>query len=218
MKSVFDEQAPPGFFGHRNAFRKDGFYGKWLLEKPLMIVINVTAFVHGGVPPYVAEHGLAGVNGTLKKDLLNFVVARSILEDAGILSPIDRFRDQPSILADKMQAEQLDDALMAAAQVVVDHRKSPRPGPSRQQSSKKQRLMPPNRSSRSKKYLMPTRAKSAKNSRKPNAVLLGEVHAYLGVAALHLVVHCFTDVVEEAAAAGDGAVEPELVGDHLAEE
>jgi hypothetical protein len=90
-----------------------------------MIVIDDTAFVHGGVPPYVAEHGLAGVNGTLKTDLLNFVVARSTLEDAGILSPIDRFRELPSILAEKMEAGQLDDALMTAAQVAVEHRNSP---------------------------------------------------------------------------------------------
>ena len=125
LRSAFDDKAPPGFFGHRRAFRNNGFYGKWLLEKPLMIVINDTAFVHGGVPPYVAEHGLAGVNGTLKTDLLNFMVARSTLEDAGILSPIDRFRELPSILAGKMAARQLDDALMTAAQVVVEHRNSP---------------------------------------------------------------------------------------------
>jgi len=125
VRSEFDEKAPPGFFGHRRAFRKNGFYGKWLLEKPLMIVINDTAFVHGGVPPYVAEHGLAGVNGALKTDLLNFLAARSTLEDAGILSPIDRFRDQPSILAAKIEAGQLDDALMTSAQVVVEHRNSP---------------------------------------------------------------------------------------------
>ncbi len=125
VRSEFDEKAPPGFFGHRRAFRNDGFYGKWLLEKPLMIVINDTAFVHGGVPPYVAEHGLAGVNGALKTDLLNFLTALSTLGDAGILSPIDRFRDQPSILAAKMEAWQLDDALMSSAQVVVDHRNSP---------------------------------------------------------------------------------------------
>ena len=125
VRSEFNEKAPPGFFGHRRAFRNDGFYGKWLLEKPLMIVINDTAFVHGGVPPYVAEHGLAGVNGALKTDLLNFLTALSTLGDAGILSPIDRFRDQPSILAAKMEAWQLDDALMSSAQVVVDHRNSP---------------------------------------------------------------------------------------------
>jgi len=125
VRSEFDAKAPPGFFGHRRALRNDGTYGKWLLEKPLMIVINDTAFVHGGVPTYVAKYGLAGVNGTLKIDLLNFLTALSILEDAGILSPIDRFRDQPSIIAAKMEAGQLDDALMASAQVVVDHRNSP---------------------------------------------------------------------------------------------
>ena len=125
VRSAFDQKAPPGFFGHRRAFRKNGFYGKWLLQKSLMIVIDDTAFVHGGVPPYVAEHGLAGVNGTLKTDLLNFMVARSTLEDAGILSPIDRFRELPSILAGKIEARQLDDALMTAAQVVVEHRNSP---------------------------------------------------------------------------------------------
>ena len=125
LRSEFDEKAPPGFFGHRREFRNNGFYGKWLLEKPLMIVINDTAFVHGGVPPYVAEHGLAGVNGKLKMDLLNFVAALSTLEDARILSPIDRFRDQPSILTAIMEAGELDDALMTAAQVVVEHRNSP---------------------------------------------------------------------------------------------
>ena len=125
VRAEFDEKAPPGFFGHRHAFRNDGTYGKWLLEKPLMIVINDTAFVHGGVPPYVAEHGLAGVNGALKIDLFNFLAALSTLEDAGILSPLDWFRDQPSILTAKMEAGQLDDALMTSAQVVVDHRSSP---------------------------------------------------------------------------------------------
>jgi len=125
VRSEFDEKAPPGFFGHRRAFRNDGTYGKWLLQKPLMVVVNNTAFVHGGVPPYVADHGLAGVNGALKTDLLNFLAARSALEDADILSPIDRFRELPSILAEKMEAGQLDDAFMTAAQVVVEHRNSP---------------------------------------------------------------------------------------------
>ena len=129
VRSAFDVKAPPGFFGHRRAFRNDGTYGKWLLEKPLMIVINDTAFVHGGVPPYVAEHGLAGVNGTLKTDLLNFVHALSTLEDAGVLSPIDRFQEQSSLLTAKMEAGQLDDALMTSAQVIADLRNSPLHGP-----------------------------------------------------------------------------------------
>jgi hypothetical protein len=125
VRSAFDVKAPPGFFGHRRAFRHDGYYGKWLLEKPLMIVINDTAFVHGGMSPYVALHGLAGVNGTLKADLLNFLLALSKLEEAGVLSPIDRFGNHPTLLMAKMQDGQLTDALMTAAQVVLDLRNSP---------------------------------------------------------------------------------------------
>jgi len=129
MRSEFDKKAPPGFFGHRRAFRSDGAYGQWLLEKPLMIVVDDTAFVHGGAPPYVAKFGLEGVNGTLKMDLFNYMTALSTLEDAGILTPVDRYRDQPSILTLKMEAGQLDDALMASAQVIADFRNSPLQGP-----------------------------------------------------------------------------------------
>ena len=49
------------------------------------------------------------------------------------------------------------------------------------------------------------------------AVLLGELHADLGVAALHLVVHGLPDVVQEPAAARDRAVQPELIRDDLAQ-
>jgi hypothetical protein len=128
-RAEFDKQAPPGFLGHRRAFRHDGHYGKWLLQKPLMIVINDTAFVHGGMPPYVADHGLTGVNNALKMDLLNFVTALATLVDAGILSPIDRFRDQPAKLAAIIEAGQINDTLMTSAQAVVDLRNSPLHGP-----------------------------------------------------------------------------------------
>jgi len=129
IRSEFEKKTPPGFFGHRRAFRRNGHYGKWLLEKPIMIVINDTAFVHGGIPPYVAEQGLGGVNGALKMDLLNFLTAQSALVDEGVLSPVSRFRDLPAILVPKMEAGQLDGESMASARVVMDYRDSPLQGP-----------------------------------------------------------------------------------------
>jgi hypothetical protein len=129
VKTEFDQKAPPGFFGHRRAFRSDGYYGKWLLEKPLMIVINDTAFVHGGAPPYVAEHGLAGINGQLKMDLLNYVTTLSELEDATVLNPVYRFRDAPAILEEKMATNQLDESQIKSAQAILKLRKSPLHGP-----------------------------------------------------------------------------------------
>lgn len=124
VRRAFNEKAPPGYFGHRRAFGPDGTYGKWLLVKPLLIVVNDTAFVHGGLPPYVAEHGLEGVNAKLKADLLSYVMARSDLEDAGILSPLDRFKELPSILGD-IDAGDLDDALIGKVHAVLEHKDSP---------------------------------------------------------------------------------------------
>jgi hypothetical protein len=125
----FDEKAPPGYFGHRRAFRHDGIYGKWLLKKPLMIVINDTLFVHGGVPPFVAEQGLSGVNVALKKELLEFVMTSATLIDAGVMSPIDRFKETPAILIGKMNRGRIADGLMGAAQNILDLSESPLHGP-----------------------------------------------------------------------------------------
>lgn len=46
-----DTTQPPGYAAHRAAFAPDGDYGQWLLSLPMMIKINDTLFVHGGVPP-----------------------------------------------------------------------------------------------------------------------------------------------------------------------
>lgn len=125
VKAAFDEKAPSGYFGHRRAFGPDGTYGKWLLTKPLLIVVNDTAFAHGGLPPYVAEHGLEGVNTKLKANLLSYVRARSELEQAGILSPLVRFKELPSILSEEINAGHFDEALLTAAQTVLEHKDSP---------------------------------------------------------------------------------------------
>jgi len=116
----FDEKAPPGYFGHRKAFRYDGPYGKWLLQKPLMVVVNDTAFVHGGIPPFVAEHGLEGVNGELKQELHDFVTTRAALEDKAVLSPIVRFKEIPKLLTRMAKAGQLHEIDLRTAQMAID--------------------------------------------------------------------------------------------------
>ena len=125
----FDEMSPPGFFGHRRAFRQDGVYGEWLLKKPVMVVINDTVFTHGGVPPFVAEYGLAGTNVALERDLLEFVTTSAALIDADVLSPIDSFKESPSMLTEKMNAGLLDDEFTAPAQHFIGLSESPLHGP-----------------------------------------------------------------------------------------
>ncbi len=93
LRSRFDEQFPPGYFALRRAFAHDGHYGKWLLSKPVIAVINGTAFVHGGLSPSINEIGLDGVNGRLKSELVKFVKAQKLLIDAGIFLPTDSYYD-----------------------------------------------------------------------------------------------------------------------------
>jgi hypothetical protein len=99
LREEFDNDRPPGFFAHRRAFRSEGEYGKWLLSKPMIVVINETAFVHGGLAPVIADIGLDGVNGTMKSELATYVDQLGVLYDAGLIAPAENFYDHAKILA-----------------------------------------------------------------------------------------------------------------------
>ena len=94
----FDARFPAGFFGHRRAFQADGKYGQWLLEKPVIVVINGTAFVHGGLHPSTAEIGLDGLNERLVGDLATYVADIATLTDAGVFMPGDGSREHAARL------------------------------------------------------------------------------------------------------------------------
>lgn len=125
VRAEFDALAPPGYFGHRKAFRHDGKYGKWLLRKPFIVVINETAFVHGGLPNMVAELGLEGVNIALKNDLSYYVLTRDKLNDQKVLNPVYRFKEIPALLKQMNEAGQVPEKSRENAQAVIDYSKSP---------------------------------------------------------------------------------------------
>lgn len=94
----FAKRAPPGFFAHRRAFAPGGRYGRWLLEKPFIVVVNDTAFVHGGLSPMVTELGLDGVNGRLKAELASYARFLQELTNAGILDATENFYQHAALL------------------------------------------------------------------------------------------------------------------------
>ena len=98
QRQRFDDQFPAGYFALREAFSPDGIYGKWLLQKNVVAVVNRTAFVHGGLPPEVADLGLDGVNVGLKRDLADYVTAVATLTAAEVILPTDSFYDHESIV------------------------------------------------------------------------------------------------------------------------
>ncbi len=117
-RAQFDERHPPGFFGHRRAFRSDGHYGAWLLGKPLIVVVNETAFVHGGISPIVGELGLDGINGSLMSEVASYVTALETLVDAGVMDPAENFYRQPGVAAALLELP-VDPAVITAAETLV---------------------------------------------------------------------------------------------------
>ena len=99
LRKKFDEQFPAGYFALREAFSSKGKYGKWLLGKPIIAVINGTAFVHGGLSPIVVDYGLDGVNTTLQSELAAYVRAIDTLTEAEVLLPTDSHYDYVDIVA-----------------------------------------------------------------------------------------------------------------------
>ena len=96
---LFDERFPPGFFAHRRAFRADGKYGRWLLERRFVAVLNETVFVHGGLSPAIADAGIDALNQRLAADLRESVRLLAQLTDDGVLLPTDQVEDLDAVLA-----------------------------------------------------------------------------------------------------------------------
>lgn len=89
----FGERFPPGYFAHRQAFASDGVYGNWLKDKPLLLVIDGIAFVHGGLGRGVIEYGEA-LNDRLRSDLGSYLSALETLTEAGVFLPTDDIGSQ----------------------------------------------------------------------------------------------------------------------------
>ena len=129
LRDDFSRKFPPGYFAHRRGFSADGRYGQWLLAKPAIIVINGTAFVHGGLSPMVVELGLQGINATLIDELVVYLRAIQRLVDAQVLLATDAEQDYARLLGDPVVTEQADPELAAAVADVLRLSDSPLQAP-----------------------------------------------------------------------------------------
>ncbi len=87
----FNELYPPGYFERQKAFSASGAYGRWLLSKSFILVIDDVAYVHGGLPPSVASEGAEALNRSLMQEIQAYIKARETLIEAGLLDPETSF-------------------------------------------------------------------------------------------------------------------------------
>ncbi len=105
VRTEFDTAFPAGFFARRQAFSPQGEYGRWLLGKPFVIVVNDTAFVHGGLPEMVARLGLETTNQTLHAQLTDYLQKVQAIETEAHLARPVGFNELPQALTAAGAAE-----------------------------------------------------------------------------------------------------------------
>ncbi|HLE21163.1 MAG TPA: metallophosphoesterase, partial [Vicinamibacteria bacterium] len=67
-RETFDEKYPPGYFGHREAFDRDGYYGRWILEHNVAVRLNGIVFSHGDWSVEISALGIEKVNENVRKE------------------------------------------------------------------------------------------------------------------------------------------------------
>ena len=118
-EAEFAEEFPFGFFGLRAAFRPDGQYGRWLLTLPVMLKIDSTVYVHGGLPPVVAKLGLDRLNRQSRSDLAEFVSLWHELLAEGLIA-FDQSADLAAIEWAKLLEAETPPALSDASRSRVE--------------------------------------------------------------------------------------------------
>lgn len=69
FRKKFEEEAPLGFVERIQEFSDQGRYGRWLRQRRGMVMIDGTAFVHGGLTPEVAALGCEAINATARREI-----------------------------------------------------------------------------------------------------------------------------------------------------
>jgi hypothetical protein len=119
LHAAFARERPAGFYAHREAFRSDGYYGNWLLSRPVMVVINDTAYVHGGLSPLVANYNLNELNRELKSQVVDYVKQVEVLNNTGFLDPAVNSYDHAEVAKVLAADRSLPESMLTAADTII---------------------------------------------------------------------------------------------------
>lgn len=86
-RAQFEETFPPGFFARMDAFAPDGKFGKWLLAQTIVLQLGDTLFVHGGLPPVLAQTSAAALSRRLIEEVGAYSRAWHAAMAAGLVDP-----------------------------------------------------------------------------------------------------------------------------------
>ena len=101
----FENEHPPGFFGHAKLFSAKGKFGSWLMTRPAIIKVNDSVFAHGGLSQSMLGKSLESINTEHNVVLRQYLTAREYFINRGVLGTATNFFDQPYIVKKTLAAE-----------------------------------------------------------------------------------------------------------------
>jgi len=101
----FNTDYPPGYFGHMQLFSSQGKYGRWLLSKPSILMINDVLFLHGGLSAKFPLTTLAQINNETTVAIRNYMEVFEQLKWQGALSHHDDFFSRQEKIKLRLQTE-----------------------------------------------------------------------------------------------------------------
>ena len=104
LRAAFDQAHPPGYFGLRAAFAPDGVYGRWLLERSVLVRIDGTAFVHAGLSRIAGQVDGEELNRWAMVQLREYLALVDRLEELGVLAPETGYADRTEVVRQAIEA------------------------------------------------------------------------------------------------------------------
>lgn len=123
-KALQIENAPTAVQGRANAFFPGGIYAQQLQERPVVLQLNETVFVHGGLLPAHAQYGITQINQAYTEHIARGTPLPQLLQDSENSPLWTRIYSLPDRAAD---CDMLTEALRAlkAKRMVVAHSVQP---------------------------------------------------------------------------------------------
>ena len=84
---------PPGLVEYLEAFGPLGTYGKWIRTRMVLVRINDTVFLHGGINPEVAPKKLESLNEQAQKEIARWDRMRKQMIEQQIALPSFTFEE-----------------------------------------------------------------------------------------------------------------------------
>jgi calcineurin-like phosphoesterase family protein len=92
-RNVWMAAHPPGFVEYLDAFGPEGTYGKWLRAHSVVIRLNDTVFLHGGIDPENAPKKLESLTEQVQKEIGRWDRMRKTMIDQQIALPSFTFEE-----------------------------------------------------------------------------------------------------------------------------